>query len=353
MHEINFVHKALGCWSTELIESMLCEGIDKHADVFKEGRDIWIIQTYIALKRSGYSFIHLSGTYRENCINIAHRIDVTAEDCEEYFIVSVRADREPMFYAHYEILQNKSSLWAKNHLYIPHWPQPGLIERDRSRGQSIENISFFGKACHLKEDFLQQHFKDAFLELSCELKVHESDWSDYSKTDLVMAIRDGHRFYLDFKPASKLVNAWKAGCPIFVSREAGYAELRQSDLDFLEVESPAEVVSKIKHLKENPEIYNSMVINGQKRAVEFTSEAITNQWIIAIEQRLRPAFESWLVSHRSNRTKHLVSSIREVMWGWQATQYPADKKRLIISLIRVSLAYPAFAIKIIRKYVFG
>lgn len=351
MHGINFVHKGLSCWPIEHIESMLSDGLDKHADLFREGRDIWVIQTYIALKRSGCSPVYLSEAYRIDCINIAHRIDVTAEDCGKYFVVCIRADREPMFYAHCEILQNKFSCWARNHFYIPHWPQPGLIEREPSRGNTIENISFFGKACHLKKEFLQQPFKDALAKHACKLKVHEDDWRDYSKTDLVIAIRGGHRFYLDFKPASKLVNAWKAGCPILVNREAGYRELRQSELDFFEVDSPEEVISRIKYLKDNPEFYHAMRMNGKKRAVSFACEAITNQWILTLEKQLDPAFEAWLVRRGPSRTGRFISSVREIVWGWQATQYPASKKRLLISLIRISLAYPIFAIRILRKYV--
>lgn len=352
MHGINFVHKDINEWSKDCIDSILAEGVNEHSDLFREGRDVWVIQSYIALKRNGRLPVYLSSVYRKDCINIAHRTDVAREDCEQHFVASIRADREPMFYAHYEIVQNKYSVWASNHAYIPHWPQPGLIKREDSRGQTIEKISFFGKACHLKPEFLQNSFKEALAHLSCELKVHENDWKDYSNTDLVMAIRDGHRFYLDFKPASKLVNAWKAGCPILVNREAGYEELKKSNLDFFEAEKPEEVISIIKYLKENPKTYQSMVVNGKKRAAEFDHELITQHWLNVIENQLQPAFQTWF--HRPRlASKNRLAYVRARLWGYQATQYPQSKKRLLISLVRVSLAYPSSWTKIVKRYLFG
>lgn len=352
--KINFVHKNLNGWNEKLIDDLLRRGVGVNPAVFKEGRDVWVIQTYIALKMANYPNIFLSAEYKPDCINIAHRIDVRPVDCVDNFVVSIRADREPMFYSHVEVVQNATSVWAKNHHYVPHWPQPGLIPRDSRRGSTIRNISFFGKACHLKDELKDDFFIKSLQELSCTLCIHEDNWWDYSDTDLVLAVREGHRFYLDFKPASKLVNSWHAGCPVIVNYEAGYRELKKSDLDYIEADSPEKIIGLIKNLIEDRNKYSEMVENGFKRSLDFGFTDVVRCWITLIEEGIKPKYRKW--ESRGGELpikislRKIFNKVREKIWGWQSTQYPKSPSRLIISYLRVFLVFPGFWIAKLKLF---
>lgn len=65
----------------------------------------------------------------------------------------------------------------------------------------------------------------------------QGEWHDYQHVDAVLAIRDCPPVVLATKPASKLINAWKAGVPALLGPEPAYRELRTSPLDFLEAAS--------------------------------------------------------------------------------------------------------------------
>ena len=65
--------------------------------------------------------------------------------------VCIKADRDRHPFPQLHIVQNPdddlmrqryTSTWKAR--YIPHWPQGGLIQRDRSRGNRFENIAYIG-----------------------------------------------------------------------------------------------------------------------------------------------------------------------------------------------------------------
>ena len=229
MNKINFVYKDLDPEKHLIVENL--DSVDENFSLFKTGKDVWILQTYILLKLSGFSHLVLSTSFDKDAINVAHKTDIEDQEVANNFIICIRADRDPSFKANIEVVQNRYSIIKRNDYFIPHWPQPGLIPRDPSRGDKIENIYYFGKDCHLSERFKGSNFSKSLEEIGCKLIIQENEWNDYSQADLVLAVRDGRQFYLNFKPASKLVNSWLAKCVPILNYEEGYAELVESDLD--------------------------------------------------------------------------------------------------------------------------
>ena len=104
-------------------------------------------------------------------------------------------------------------------------------------------------------------------------------WNDYSTTDIFLAVRDMTEGDALVKPPTKLVNAWMAGVPALLGPEPSFLRLKRCDLDFIEVRTPTEAFAAIRRLKDNPELYRQMVVNGRVRARDFTVDQIARRWV--------------------------------------------------------------------------
>ena len=277
----------------------------------KERRRAWILQTYLWLRESGYE-VDISATLPEDgLVVLLPERPILDSFMGQYgpqhrslLIVTVRADimgfRSPLGDA--DIVQNGRFADGERTFFVPHWPQPGLIPRDAARGDAIKHIVFKGGFGSLREDFRPSNWK-AYLEqrgLTFEVaSAHTQDeiprWHDYSSADLTLAVRpsfnDGGLRYE--KPASKLVNAWHAGVPALLGPEYAYRELRESPLDYIEIDSVPEAKEQIDRLRENPALYRRMIEHGRGRAQSFTPERVAERWAEVLFEavpRLRKRF---------------------------------------------------------------
>ena len=272
---------------------------------FSHGTAIWISQTYLRLKHTGLP-VQLSTAPTRDGIVVLH-----ADDLHSYFnrggsrtnnlIVCVRADRSAQLYADIEVVQNRSSADASRCHFIPHWPQPGLVPRDDSRGASIASIAFKGHQteCHPMfataqwSSFAQSNALrwSADTATWADGMIADRDrihWNDYRSVDLIVAIRsDATNPYMN-KPASKLINAWLAGVPAILGPEVAYREMRRSELDYIEASSLVEVLDAVSRLRAAPGLYRAMIENGRARAKEFHPDAITAHWRAFLIDRLLP-----------------------------------------------------------------
>ncbi len=338
-HPINFVHRGFCNWQDIATPTATDTTIDNFADRLMMGREVWGVQAFHLLRQRGH-LVQLSDDYKEGAINIVHREDLdSATIPDDIFIVSIRADRDPSFDTQMEIVQNRHSVWRKSDIYIPHWPQPGIIPRDPARAATIENLVFMGKACHLADAFSTPEFTEALTKLGVKLRIQDNNWWDYQSADIVLAIRKGSPFYLSIKPASKLVNAWHAGCPAILGNEAGYTELRRSELDFFATDSPGEVLRFILELKSDPSLFLHMVEQGRKRASEFTREVVLDRWEQSLAGPISRRYEYWLARKRDNRTMAALRKLwivsQQRLWGVQAIgQQPSARKELLATARR-------------------
>lgn len=204
------------------------------------GRDCWIILTWARLCAVDCPFEPvLSCRAVDNAVCVFHWDDATpAQGVHRCFAVVVQADRPHPALSDLTVMQNglveEQDLCRK----IPLWPQPGLIPRNPARRTRLEVISYFGS------DQYEPHFvkTDAFQEALRQRGVRfanrfQGTWHDYENVDAVLAIRDCPPVVMATKPASKLINAWKARVPAMLGPEPAYRELRRSPLDFLETDS--------------------------------------------------------------------------------------------------------------------
>jgi hypothetical protein len=297
------------------------EVIPKDADHywvnFRKGIYCWTLQTYLHLKNQGFP-CQLVNTLPEAGIILAHYDSLPQQlmPTDQQLIVCFQADRARHLYAQIHIVQNREGLrrdlmtWGDRYLlagldyYMPHWPQPGLIPRSTDRGDQFTNLGFFGLECNLLPEFLAStwHKKLAKMDIRWQVISEFSQWNDYSQIDGVLAVRSFEQKGFQWKPATKLFNAWHAGVPAILGYESAYQAERKNELDYLEVRFLEETLEAIQRLKNDAELRKAMVRNGQYRAGETSTEQLTQRWHQFIQVDLSSYYHLWTSSSAYRQT---------------------------------------------------
>lgn len=222
----------------------------------------------------------------------------------ETFLVDVTADRAPHPGAQLHVVENKMQAQLLPHaIFIPHWPQRGLIPRDPSRDLRFENVVFFGEPKNLAPELRSKVWQQR---LSRELGISfflqgNQGWHDYSNVDAVIAIRSFSSSRYLKKPATKLYNAWHAGVPFIGGRDTAYATDGRPGIDYLIATSPEEVFTHLRQLKENPHLRWSLVQEGSLSAKKFTHEVILEHWKKLIQETIPKNVAAWQKKSKWNR----------------------------------------------------
>jgi hypothetical protein len=292
--EIVFVHPAIESVE-QLDEDVRQEGLVPTLLRCSNGRDAWILSTYLQLRQRGMP-VRLSPCFVPDRICFAHRDDhAAALDLWRSFTVCVRADRERAFTANMEVVQSPAVVDNLAAHYMPHWPQPGLMPRDQARGDSLYRIGFFGPAKNLAAELRSPAFTEQLRELGMELVIREArqSWNDYRDIDAVVAIRDGAPYFLAGKPPAKLINAWRAGCPAIVGSEPAFHHYGCHGRDFLYATNAAEALTALKRLKEEPGLYARMRQRAIELGRDWSAEPVAALWMQFVHETVRPAYERW------------------------------------------------------------
>lgn len=274
----------------------------------------WIVRTYYQLALAGAP-VTTSNQPRRDAINV---VSVSAfgrsDRLTDAFFLIPRADFHRPMLADYVIEQNGLERWTSKSVSIPHWPQPGIIRRDPSRGGRLEVVSFKGRTHNLDAEFRSQAFLDALAKLGIRLELDSFEgiwsphsWNNYQDCDAVLAVRNIRGTTVKSKPASKLVNAWIGNVVPLLGPEPAYQELRRSPLDFIEIYSPEDAINALKYLKENPGVLECIITNGEKRGADYTDEAITGLWLEALNGPIADAFSTWQSRTKIHRFINNVS----------------------------------------------
>ncbi|MBV9837829.1 MAG: hypothetical protein JO156_06905 [Solirubrobacterales bacterium] len=222
------------------------------------------------------------------------------------FIVCYQADRPRYPYADLRLVQNRADAvgtgvpgWLRRLrpplTYMPYWTQPGLLPRNPDRGEEFVNVAFFGNPGESDPSLVDPAWVARMGRMGFRFQINQvARWHDYRDVDAVLAVRgfdyQGEWFW---KPPTKLFNAWLAGVPAVLGRESAYRAERESELDYIEVRSRAEVEAALMALREKPELRAAIVAQGQQRAQRVNAEAITACWRQFLEHQAYPAYERW------------------------------------------------------------
>jgi hypothetical protein len=263
---------------------------------FVGGRNSWIAQTYVRLRRhlEALGWKASAGPHAvPGAITVVHRDDANDFRAAGHatFLVVVRADRAPVVACDLAIVQN--GIAPKRHeRFVPLWPQPGLRPRDVRRGVRIERIAYHGRVGAAPAWFYDESLRRYLERRGVRFDVREAHWEDYETVDIAIAARDEAPEILATKPATKVYNAWLAGVPALAAPEPAYEEIRRSPLDFLEIRDAADVLRCVDQLRADPELYAKMVVNGLARGADFSVQAVRRRWLRLFELEIVPAFEA-------------------------------------------------------------
>jgi hypothetical protein len=260
---------------------------------FHVGEACWVLQTYLRLAAAGYP-VELTSAIPEEAVLVYHprhrrQLEAAGDVGRIRALVAIRAERTRPLLGHFEILQSGWGADGRRRFYVPHWPQPGLIPRQESRGSRLETLAYKGFLENLHPGFLTDTWVGFLADHGIrwiidarpwrELRSCQADtsWNDFSTTDAILAVRP-RRFNGRLKPASKLLNAWRAGVPALLGPEHAYRELRRSPLDYLEVDSVAEARDAVRRLCARADLHRAMIEQGAGRAAEYSLERLLDRW---------------------------------------------------------------------------
>lgn len=293
------------------------------------GHDIWSGQTYLSLKQRGLN-IHLASELvpGEICVVPYYYIQPRDRPYKSY-VVACQFDTPHPELCEQCIVINESRVLDRNHHFLNHWPQPNLKPRDPARGTKVENLVFKGHAYNLAEPFRTSEFIAELQTLGINLVISSdndeskfAEWRDYTNADVALAVRDITTFDVALKPALKLINTWFSGCPAILGPEPAYQALRQSELDYIEVREPGEVIAALKRLQENPKLYSAMVENGFHRAAAFTTNCVAQQWRDLLAGPIAAGYEQWL--KRSTSEKFMAQTLQ---FAWRVFNHKREQRR--------------------------
>jgi len=268
--------------------------VDRMPRRFVGGRNSWIAQTFVRLRRAiesrGWTATAGPG-FPPGAVCIAHRDDVNhfALPAHASFLVVVRADRAPVEACDLAIVQNALAV-ERHERFVPLWPQPGIAAREGARGDRVERLAYLGRTDSAPAWFADADFRRALRARHVEFEVRTHDWADYRDVDVALAARRELRGVLAQKPATKLYNGWLAGVPVLASPEPAYRELRRKAIDFIEVRDAADVLRAVDILRANPGLYRAMAANGRARGAQFGVHATRARWMELLEREVVPRY---------------------------------------------------------------
>lgn len=305
--------------------------VDREWRQFASTTRAWILQTYLRLAQRGEHValrsdlptdgvaIFSMGDYRELLRQRSLKTDA--------LLVAVRGSFERIVpFADVEIVQNMSLADGRRRFFMPHWPQPGLIRRDGSRGAKIAKIAFKGFVSNLHPDFtidawiqfLSAHgiewVVDAVPYESLDADAHRLRWNDFSDVDLVLAVRPPGAGLATNRPATKLYNAWLAGVPALMGVESACRALRTDDLDYIEITNLAQAKHAVLQLISTPQRYLDMIERAEHRARDYSVDAIAQRWMSLLREVLTPLADRLARRRLRARSMHVRQLCGRVVW---------------------------------------
>jgi hypothetical protein len=270
-----------------------------HSSLKSDGLFAWVIQPYLHLRAIGFPCQIVSTLPKSGIVIVPRKfVPEHLRPGKNLLIVMIKADCKLHKYAQIHIIENpneemrrSSDLW-KSH-FIPHFPQPGLLPRNSNENR-FENISYFGLEANLAPELCALDWENRLKAMDFNWSIVGRDrWHDYTQTDAMVAVRSFQTQGYNWKPASKLFNAWHAGIPAILGRESAYQAERKSKLDYIEVSTPEEIIAALQKLRDEPKLRQAMIENGRLRAERTQPEKIALQWRQFLTHIAVPAYHCW------------------------------------------------------------
>jgi len=217
--------------------------------------------------------------------------------------------------ASFEIIPTTQSPARWPAIWLPLLPQRGLIQRSLQRRGTLSSVGTMANRRNVPPQFLEKHFEIRLGELGLKWIPRIQDsvtpdarWHDFSDLDVCLCVRNTQFVHRDVhKPATKLINAWVAGCIPLIDKEAGYLELATPGHDCLVVDSPEAVIDTLASLVASPEMIAALERGVAEAARRYAPQTVLDQW----QQLLFESDSVWqLPNERTTRVERLTLQAR-------------------------------------------
>jgi len=277
-----FVSERLESRWQELVEHPECPPISSFpSNRFLVLEDIWVVSTYIRLRRAGLD-VQIASVPRDGAINVvcAPRSLLRCPP-RAGVVVAIRADRARQTWGDLNLVQNPLNIRGPFDWLIDHWPQPNILPRRRDRGHRVERVGILSPTSSIAPQLRDPGFALELERRGFELVVRTdgATWNDYSDLDVQVAYRTGPAALLRSKPATKIIQSWIARCPAVTGVEPCFRVMGRPGVDYLEAASARDVIKCLEALRDHPEQYQAIVENGARRAPLHDERAVLGQWV--------------------------------------------------------------------------
>ncbi|HEV8334698.1 MAG TPA: hypothetical protein VGQ22_24965 [Steroidobacteraceae bacterium] len=284
-----------------------------HVFAYREGAYVWTVKTYGALAGLGFR-CRLTDQLPEEGIIVSHRQSLPNEIVpnDRQLFVCIVADfyRHPSAQLHLvqnprdPMLMRPSHTWPA--VFLPSWPEAGLIRRDPARGDAFVNVSYYGLPQRLAPQLRGERFARLLQEQGFDFQIIDRHhWNDYSETDAVLAVRSFAKVSYHKYPSSKLYNSWIAGVPALLGRESAYQAERRNAYDYFEVASVSDTLRTLERLRSDRALRAAIARNCAERAAEVSEDRIAARWVEFLLTVAVPAYDEWRGRSASSRRAFL------------------------------------------------
>jgi hypothetical protein len=332
-YSVYFVNDETERWHDLYNLETLPSNVDYFFERCASSADVWSAQTYLILKQQGLNVHFVPQVVPgQICVVPYHNLKLRNLPFHSY-VVGFQYDCARPEICEQRIVLNHRVVMGETDHFVHHWHHPLLKPRDRSRGADVRTVAFKGRARNLAAPFLDPAFaqalKDYGIDFCLDAEGAQDDsveslrsWGDFTTNDVTLSVRNATEKDLLMKPAVKLINAWHSGCPTLVSPEPAYQALYRSELDYIEVRSPKEVIAALKQLKDQPDRYAAMIENGFERAKDFTNERLALQWYELLSGPIAEGYTRW---RKQSALQKLIG--RPVQFMRRTVQHKQEFKR--------------------------
>ncbi len=273
--------------------------IDRHYHRFVNSRWAWVAQTALLLREAGY-MVSMGEGLREDCVNIGLAADIRRlPRSSQYFRVSIDADQLRARWANFFLVQNQSQEGYRS-IWVPHWPQPGLLSRDPRR-DGFRNVVFFGLPRNLARGadwwtrVCRRHG------MNFDVRPPER-WNDYRDVDVAIGVRQFGFKRFSNKPPTKLFNAWLARSVFIAGADSAYPQVGEPGREFLVGADEKSIDQYLDRLSKESGFGEDIIRNGSERVkVVGSRAAAVERWSSVLDNQVERAFREWSAMGRISR----------------------------------------------------
>lgn len=180
---------------------------------------------------------------------------------------------------------------SRHQRWLPPLPQRGLKPRRPDRFGHIRSLAFKGNPENVPPDMRAESWTAELASrgiswwLDAPRRTDGSDqrWHDFSDVDAIVCMRNpAKRRDITRKPATRLINAWRAGCIPLADREAGYQELASDEHDVFYVDGVASCLDVLDRLNGNRRLLERVEARIMRRRADFAPEDVLTRWQVAL-----------------------------------------------------------------------